>query len=297
MSYFSLMKQVAPCIFPWFVAAAISLSAPAQAGEITNKIGITMVDIPGGSFLMGSCMITDAMQEENKKRAFIGQALLTANCTNSDSDAKNWETPQHRVTIRAFQMSKTEVTLGQFKQFIAATGRTYLVNDEFIKWNAYGDDAPVVNVSWHDAQTFIGWLNKVAGGGYRLPSEAEWEYACRAGDSHTYCGSNNIDAVAWSEENSGHRPHSVGSKQANAFGLCDMSGNVWEWVQDCVHSNYRGAPADGSAWTRGKCEKDSRWLRGGSWNALHWSNRAAARASASPDTRSNDNGFRLVRTR
>lgn len=272
-----------------------------QAGETTNKIGITMVDIPAGSFLMGSCKFTDAMREENKKRAFLGQSRLSMDCANTDNDARDSETPQRRVTLRAFQMGKTEVTLGQFKQFIAAAGRDDLIDGDFIKYNAYGDSAPVVQVSWHDAQAFIDWLNKTDGGGWRLPSEAEWEYACRAGGNHSYCGSDNIGAVAWYADNSGGRQRAVGGKQANAFGLFDMSGNAREWVQDCWHDSYRGAPSDGSAWT-GSCNSDERGLdgrglRGGSWSYFAVFTRAANRNSNTPGYRVHLSGFRLARTR
>lgn len=269
----------------------------AHAGETTNKIGITMVDIPSGSFMMGSCKLTAAMAEENKKRAFLGQAPVSANCSNPDADASDDETPQRRVSVRGFQMSKTEVTLGQFKQFIAAAGRTDLVNDDFMKYNAYGDTAPVVMVSWNDAQDFIKWLNQTDGGGYRLPSEAEWEYACRAGGQHTYCGGNDLNALGWYGGNSGERPRPVGGKRANAFGLFDMSGNVWEWVQDCWHDSYHGAPSDGSAWTSDCDGVRRRVLRGGSWFDRARLSRAANRANDSPGDRNSNVGFRLARTR
>lgn len=166
-----------------------------------------------------------------------------------------------------------------------------------MKYNAYGDDAPVVNVSWHDAQAFIDWLNQTDGGGYRLPTEAEWEYACRAGSSAAkYCGGHDLDSVGWYGGNSGGRQHPVGRKKANAFGLHDMSGNAWEWVQDCWHDSYRGAPSDGSAWTS-SCTSVQRGLRGGSWLIGAWSSRAANRYLDSPDFRVQSNGFRLARTR
>lgn len=275
--------------------AALPFTA-VQAGETTNKIGITLVDIPAGSFLMGSCKFTDAMREENRKRAFLGQSRLSTDCAHADNDADDDETPQRRVTLRAFQMGKTEVTLGQFKQFIAAADRSDLINDDFMKYNAYGDNAPVVQVSWHDAQDFIKWLNQTQGGGYRLPSEAEWEYACRAGGNHSYCGGDNLNAVGWYDDNSGGRQRAVGGKQANAFGLHDMSGNVWEWVQDCWHGSYRGAPSDGSAWTSG-CSSDGRRLRGGSWGYNARDTRAANRSNDAPGNRIHVNGFRLARTR
>lgn len=297
MSYTPLLKRAIARACSCVALVAFFLTVQlTHAGETTNKIGITMVDIPAGTFQMGSCKLTSDMKEENKKRAFLGQSPLTANCMNADPDADDRETPLHRVSIRAVQMGKTEVTLGQFKKFITAAGRSDLVNDEFMKNNAYGDAAPVVQVSWNDAQAFIDWLNKTDGGGYRLPSEAEWEYACRAGGNHIYCGSNNPDAVGWYDKNSGGRPHPVGQKQANDFGLHDMSGNVLEWVQDCGHDNYNGAPTDGSAWTSGGCKY--RVLRGGSWDDYAKHTRAAKRdSSGSPDTRWKLLGFRLARTR
>jgi formylglycine-generating enzyme required for sulfatase activity len=263
-----------------------------RSSETAEGIGIAMVNIPAGSFNMGSCKITTAMQEENKKRAFLGQAPLSANCSNSDSDASDNETPQHRVSVRGFQMGKTEVTLGQFKQFVAATGNTSLIDEEFMKYNRYGDDAPVVNVSWNDAQNFIDWLNQKDGGGYRLPSEAEWEYACRAGGYDTYCGSNNPNAVGWHSDNSSEHQHSVGQKQANAWGLYDMSGNVWEWVEDGYHDSYNGAPGNGAAWGGG----DSKVLRGGSWFNDPHTSRAAFRNDDTPAYRYYFDGFRLART-
>jgi formylglycine-generating enzyme required for sulfatase activity len=263
--------------------AAPQESAPAvRHNETTNSIGITMVSIPSGRFIMGSCL-------QNEKEAFLGESR----CSNPDRDADSSETPQHQVTISAFQMGKTEVTLGQFKRFIKATGNTQLVDDDFIKYNAHGDDAPVVQVSWHDAQAFIAWLNEKEGGGYRLPSEAEWEYGCRAGSNSKYCGGNNLNAVGWYEGNSSKHQHSVGQKQANAFGLYDMSGNVYEWVQDCHQVNYSGAPTDGSAWEGGG---QSRVVRGGSWYDKSQNLRAAFRGSIDPSFRVNYFGFRLART-
>lgn len=236
-----------------------------QAGE---NIKIEMVKIPGGNFVMG--------------------------CQDGrDKDCSDNEKPSHRVNITAFEMGKTEVTLGQFKQFIAAKGRGDLVDNNFMKFNSSGDAAPVVSVSWHDSQDFISWLNETAGGNYRLPSEAEWEYACRAGGNDVYCGSNNLNAVGWYEGNNGVlQQRNVGKKQANVFGLYDMSGNVWEWVQDSWHDNYDGAPNNGIAWggVNGKV------LRGGSWSLNPKFARAAYRGISFLAIRDEYQGFRLART-
>jgi formylglycine-generating enzyme required for sulfatase activity len=273
------------------------VQAQTNARETINKIGITMVDIPAGSFLMGSCVLPYTTREENKRRIFLGQAPLPADCGDVDPNARAEETPQHRVSIRSFQIGKTEVTLGQFKKFIAGAGRKDLVDDHFMKDNAYGDDAPVVGISWSGAQAFIDWLNKIDGGGYRLPSESEWEYACRAGSQHTYCGGNKLSELGWSHTNSGERPRPVAGKRANAFGLYDMSGNAGEWVQDCWNGNYNGAPIDGSAWTSGHCSLDIRAQRGGSWCNFDWDTRAATRQNGSIGCSSMTEGFRLARSR
>lgn len=295
MFSFSSLTRVTDRARPYLSATAICLAATlAQAGETTNKVGITMVDIPTGSFQMGSYKAANAPKEENKELSLIGQASPSDTCL--DSEASDMEIPRHHVSIKAFQMGKTEVTVGQFKQFIAATGNTDLMNGEFLEHNAYGDDTPVVRVSWHDAQAFIDWLNKTDGGGYRLPSEAEWEYACRAGGYHLYCGTNDIDGLSWrgGDVTSAHQPP-AGGEQANAFGLYDMSGNAKEWVQDCWHDDYSGAPADGSVWISGEC--GARVQRGGAWRNCPKSLRAAARAYNTPDNRDPDYGFRLARTR
>ncbi len=273
------------------------------AGETTNSVGITMVDIPAGSFVMGSCKrvgLTTAQQDENDKRAFLGQSLIPvekAVCLAGRLTplAADRETPQHRVNVRPFQMGKTEVTLGQFKHYLTAAQRSDLIDDDFMKYNNHGDNAPVVLVSFRETQGFMDWLNKTDGGGYRLPSEAEWEYACRAGKNNTYCGGDDIKAVAWYKNNSGGQPHEVATRRANAFGLYDMSGNGWEWVQDYFHDSYRDAPVDGSAWMAGG-DQQYRVLRGGSWGSDAWHVRASLRGNLAPGDRDDYVGFRLART-
>ena len=155
---------------------------------------------------------------------------------------------------------------------------------------------PVETVSWTNVQEFLRKLN-ARGGRYRLPSEAEWEYAARGGQrsqGYSYAGSHDLDAVAWHRGDSGYRTHPVGQKRANELGLYDMSGNVDEWVQDCWNGSYAGAPIDGRAWERGDCRR--RVLRGGSWlnepRHLHLADRFRNTAV----NRNVSYGFRIARS-
>jgi formylglycine-generating enzyme required for sulfatase activity len=174
-----------------------------------------MVVIPAGSFEMGS--------------------------NSGDSDEK----PVHTVRIgKAFALAKTEVTQGQWRSVMGSNPSNF---------SSCGDDCPVEKVNWSDAEEYVRKLSQKTGKSYRLPSEAEWEYACRAGGTHAYCGGESIDSVAWYGSNSGSKTHLVGRQQANPWGLYDMSGNVWEWTEDCWNGSYRRAPSDGSAWTSGEC--------------------------------------------
>lgn len=165
------------------------------------------------------------------------------------------EKPMHRVTIRhKFAMGKTEVTRGQWK---AVMGEN---NGGFAE--CLEATCPEVGITWLGAQKFIQKLNTKTGKQYRLPTEAEWEYSCRAGGRQEYCGSDDKDSVAWVKGNTPAGIYPVATKQANHFGLYDMSGNVSEWVADSYHDNYNGAPTDGSAW---QGDGAIRMHRGGSW--------------------------------
>ncbi|OIQ94439.1 serine/threonine-protein kinase pkn1 [mine drainage metagenome] len=217
-----------------------------------------MVELPAGSFDMGS--------------------------NNGEADEK----PVHPVAIaQPFAIGKTEVTQAQWHAIMG--------NDPSY-FSTCGDTCPVEQVSWDDAQAFIQKLNARTGKQYRLPTEAEWEYACRAGKQQEYCGSDSADSVSWNSFNSGsfffNTPHPVATKQANAFGLFDMSGNVWEWVADNYHDDYNGAPADGSAWMGGSMHV----LRGGSWGYDQKFGRAASRSKFGATYRYYSYGFRLART-
>jgi formylglycine-generating enzyme required for sulfatase activity len=216
-----------------------------------------MVELPAGSFDMGS------------------------------TKGKPDEQPVHRVSIKSFAIAKTEVTQAQWQAVMGTNPSNF---------STCGDACPVEQVSWDDAQAYIKKLNARTGRQYRLPTEAEWEYACRAGTELEYCGSDTVDSVSWNDINSGsfffNTPHPVATKKPNAFGLYDMSGNVWEWVEDSYHDSYAGAPADGSAWLGGSM----RVLRGGAWGKDPKFGRATGRFKFGANYRDFSYGFRLAMT-
>lgn len=214
--------------------------------------------------------------------------VIPAGSFDMGSDKDPTEQPVHHVTIsRPFAMGKTEVTQGLWKT---------IMGDNPSKHSTCGDNCPVEQVSWNDVQEFIKKFNEKTGKQYRLPTEAEWEYACRAGARQEYCGGDNPDSISWygglatPPGNSGKAANPVATKAPNAWGLYDMSGNVWEWVEDSYHENYNGAPTDGSAW-----EGDGalRIPRGGSWSYLQ---HAAKRGGSEPMFKFSTIGFRLART-
>jgi len=287
-------------------AIAVFFTQPLQAADYTNSIGMKFKNIPAGSFYMGSCKLSAADKELNKKRQFMGMPAKSAACpsgADTDSDASDDETPQHKVRIsKSFQMGVYEVTVGQFKKFIAGAGRDDLLSDDFIKANSHGDNAAESYVSWHDAQAFIKWLNKKEGGShYRLPTEAEWEYAARAGTTTIYSwgdSKSQVGSYAWYGKNAydaGDKyAHSVGRKKSNPWGLYDMHGNVWEWVQDWYDGDYyRNSPTTDP---KGPSSGRRRVFRGGCWGGSGGSLQSADRSHYSPGDRVDFIGFRLVRT-
>lgn len=230
----------------------------------------TMQSIPAGEFLMGS-----------------------------EQDSSD-ETPVHKVHVAAFSLSKTEVTFELYDLCVASSSCYYVPPDE-----GWGRGLrPVINLSYQDiSQQFLPWLNGLTGRTYRLPTEAEWEYAARAGSSSEYawgpnasCEQARFDGGAaspcWAKEGKNRGSLPVQSFKANGFGLFDMHGNVWEWVEDCWHANYQGAPDNGRAWLDGNCE--IRVLRGGAWDYPATGMRAANRYYFSHKSRKNDYGFRLA---
>jgi formylglycine-generating enzyme required for sulfatase activity len=204
------------------------------------------------------------------------------------------EQPPHPVRVPAFAIGKYEVTFDDWDVCVLAGGCEYRPND-----GGWGRGRrPVINVSWDDAQVYVTWLSKVTGETYRLPSEAEWEYAARAGTTTQYWWGDNTPTRE--QANFGHnvgKTAEVGSYPANPWGLYDMNGNVWEWVEDCWHESYEGAPSDGSAWL----EKDGddcsrRVLRGGSWDNGPVLLRSAGRGWGDTGVRDVTFGFRVART-
>jgi formylglycine-generating enzyme required for sulfatase activity len=291
--------------------------------------GPSLVQIPTGRFLMGS--------------------------PKSEPGRYADEGPQHEVVFnQPFLLGKTEVTVGQFRAFVEATGYktdaekntgSFLREPETGYWRLKDginwrfdhagkvsqDDNPVVHVSWQDAQAYVHWLSKETGQQYRLPSEAEIEYANRAGSQQPYWWGNGSPPVntanikgdqdyrvanprVWEHTsaeqsyafNEGETPiffqdygdnyHGLaptGNFSPNPFGLYDTTGNVWEWVQDCWHENYEGAPTDGSAWEMGSCEE--RIVRGGSFYCYPRHVRSANRWRRWPEFRNMYIGFRVAR--
>lgn len=226
---------------------------------ISSSTGMELVLIPAGEFMMGS--------------------------PSEEQGRYDDEGPVHEVTIKnSFYMGKYPVTQKQWKRVMGNNPS-----------NFKGEARPVESVSWKEVQTFVQKLNEKEGADkYRLPSEAEWEYACRAGTQTRYSfgdDESKLNEYAWYDKNSGSETHPVGQKKPNSWDLYDMHGNVWEWVQDGWHSNYNGAPSDGSAWEDGSGSYRVDW--GGRWSSRARGCRSAVRDD--PEGRFNGLGFRLLR--
>jgi formylglycine-generating enzyme required for sulfatase activity len=272
-------------LFCLFLIPTISLNAQ---GTDSNKPGDKfkdcdqcpeMIVVPAGSFMMGS--------------------------PSNEEGRSDREGPQHMVTIpRDFAVGRFEVTFNEWGTCVAGGGcYGYQPNDE--GWGR--GKRPTINVSWDDAKAYVSWLSRNTGKPYRLLSEAEWEYAARAGTttryswgnaaSHEYanygveecCGGLASGSDRWKDETA-----PAGSFPSNAFGLHDMHGNVWEWIEDCWNGSYASAPSDGAARKGGYC--DRRVLRGGSWSYTSSHLRSANRYYYFNGFRKISNGFRVART-
>lgn len=253
--------------------------------------------------------------------------------TMGNRSKQEQETPAHTVRIgQAFAMGKTHVTRGQFARFIAETGyaaANTCATIEKSQWEerknrhwrnpsfAQEDSHPVVCVSWNDAQAYAAWLSQKTGKSYGLPTEAQWEYAARAGTTtNSYWGDNPNLACAYANVTDRTAKQQIpdvigswiheckdgygytspaGTFKANPWGLFDMIGNAWQWVEDCWHKDYTGAPTDGSAWVSGCQEGNGRMIRGGSWYSVPRESRSVTRYWDEPSFPSFYTGFRLTR--
>lgn len=228
--------------------------------EVLKEIASEMVKVEGGTFTMG--------------------------CTNpQDSDCVYWEKPRHTVKLHSYYISKFPVTQKQWKAIMGS-----------VQTNKDCPQCPVVYVTWFDAQVFINKLNQYTDKNYRLPTEAEWEYAAKGGNKshgYKYAGSNNAMEVAWYDTLISHELHPVGMKKPNELGLYDMSGDVWQWCGDWFNEHYYSdGPSDNP---KGPATgKGDRSLRGGSWWGPMKDCRVANRDKYPPDSKDDDVGFRLV---
>jgi formylglycine-generating enzyme required for sulfatase activity len=258
--------QVARLEKPAPAPAAEAASAPPAPAVATDFVPLPMATQKIATYRAGQVIAPDCAGCPEMVVILAGSFKMGSN----DSDSYDDEKPVHGVTIsRPFALGKTEVTQGQWK---AVMGRL----PPELHFKTCGDECPVEGISWKDAKDFIAKLNLKTGKTYRLPSEAEWEYACRAGGKHKYCGSDDVGTVAWYDPNSDGKTHPVAGKKPNDWGLYDMSGNVFEWVEDCFAHSYSEAPNDGSA--RQGCGSDGqRVLRGGSLEFNSRYSRAAHR--------------------
>ena len=224
-----------------------------------NGITFTMVAVQGGTFTMGAT-------------------------SEQGSDAGSSEKPAHRVTLSNYYIGQTEVTQALWQAVMGSNPS---------KWK--GSNLPVEQVSWNDCQQFITKLNQLTGRKFRLPTEAEWEYASRGGNKsrgYKYAGSNDIGSVAWYSDNSGKKTHPVGQKQANELGIYDMSGNVLEWCQDWYDKEYYSkSPSNNPC---NNISGSDRVIRGGSWYLVAWSCRVAYRHCGAPDGSDFSLGLRLA---
>ena len=285
---FGLIVSLAGCAQPPPPKAVVVVAAPPEEPssvwlELTTKMKFRR--IPGGNFLMGS---------------------------PSSEGGRSGNERQHTVSVGEFWLGETEVTLGQFRRFVRDSGHrpqsesmgcwwwtgSKWEESKSKNWRSPGfsqlDSQPVVCVSWNDAVAYAKWLSRKTGKRFRLPTEAEWEYAARAGTDLMYAGSDSVAAVAWYVDNSMFRLHSVATKLPNAWGLYDMSGNVWEWAWDWhaweYYSISPGTDPEGAS------IGPYRVRRGGSRFDVFEHCRAAVRDSNSPDRQMPAVGLRLSRT-
>ena len=268
-----IQKSVWPTLF----AAALATSAlaqqppaaaPAAPAAAAAPVKIEYVKIPAGEFMMG-CSKGDTMCDMHDPESPLKDFFKDLS-----------ESPAHMVKItKPFEMGKYVVTQAEWKKVMGTDVSTFK-----------GDNLPMENISWNQIQDFLTKINSMNDGfKYRLPTEAEWEYAARAGTTGPLIG-DSLDAIAWYDQKGGPKTKAVGTKAPNAWGLYDMQGNVWQWVQD-AYSGYKKNEVSDPVNNKG----DKRVLRGGSWDLTAIEMRVSNRFAIPPQFKNNSAGFRLVR--
>jgi len=310
---------------PGLIIAAFCLMwmpAQAQAANLGKTVKVARIaQAPGADHIFRDCPSCPEM-------VVIPSGAFDMGSPDSEAGRGDDEGPVHQVNVATFALGKTEITRGQFAAFVKKT--KYNTGDKCWtleggnfeehsgNWSKPGypqnDKHPVTCINWDDAKAYAKWLSRKTGKKYRLPTEAEWEYAARGNTSTArYWGDNPVDAceyanaadmtaqaqihgaTSWSVHHCTDGfayTAPVGSFKPSAYGLNDMLGNVWEWTEDNYHDSYKDAPTDGSAW---QGDDAKRVLRGGSWNNSPSNIRAAIRYASKPDVRFSSFGFRLAR--
>ena len=284
----------------WFKRAEVSRQAGLHAQAVESATRYLETAGRSGEHYMAALELLDAAERvargELPAMVVIPAGRFRMGCLSDDGDCRSSEKPVREVVIASFALSKHEVTFAQWDACVSGGGcGGYRPSDR--GWGRA--DRPVMNVSWEDAQSYVSWLSRDTGEAYRLPTEAEWEYAARAGTTTKYSWGNEIGENRANCEGCASRWDAsetapVGSFPPNAWGLHDMHGNVYEWVQDCWNGSYAGAPVDGSAWLSGTCS--GRVVRGGSWDYDPRNLRAASRNRLTTGFRIVSSGFRVART-
>ncbi len=269
------------------MAFPLALSAQSKRGDVNSDGKVDISDIVAVINIIatgGDDIVTKTVTYEVDGVAFNMVSVEGGVFKMGSESGNDDEKPVHEVKLKSFSIGQTEVTQ-ELWETVMGTNPS--------KWKSL--KLPVENVSWNDCQTFITKLNTLTGQQFRLPTEAEWEYAARGGSQskgYTYSGSNSLDEVAWYSSNSGSKTHEVATKSPNELGIYDMTGNVWEWCQDWYGDNYY-------AWSviinpTGPSSGSYRVYRGGSWSHYARYCRVPIRCSITPDFRNYDLGLRLA---
>lgn len=324
-----LKSWLVPIALGGLSAAVVALwfQNNAGLGQLDSATNDTGTQLPTPDADRYTFLGSDAELTKFPNMLLIPGGRIKMGCTKGWDDVvggcRSNEFPAHYISVKPFEIAQHEVTVKQFTHFVDATnyvtnaeresrgcvyqdmskpGHPFLMNPEYT-WRNPGfeqdESHPVTCISWADTQAYLKWLNDETGGEYRLPTESEWEFAARGGKSTVYFWGTDAAVHLWANHNNDNDkwPYTatVGSFPANDYSIQDTAGNVWEWVQDCWHKTYDGAPTDGSAW-ESNCSKgkDTKTRRGGGWDAGVPGIRSAIRSSGAKNDRSNLYGFRVA---